>query len=239
MFAGLLTLLLVPGQGKADGAAIFPAELRARVLAATARVTNLKDGGVGSGVLVARGGPHGYVLTARHVVSGSPRVDVALRAKKAAPRPETTTYRAEVLAEAPDVDLAVLRFVADDNLPDAVRLCPPNALPEGKSFPALAAGWGSDTAPTCGVETTTGARLLRKPREERKILSWEMTRATPKGHSGGALVGRRGHVIGIASGNGDGKGYFTHAEEIHGFLRRHGLRWLYEDDGAKSPSEKP
>jgi hypothetical protein len=33
----------------------------------------------------------------------------------------------------------------------------------------------------------------------------------------------------VGGGAGDGRGCHTHAEEVHTFPRRNGLKWLYED----------
>ena len=43
------------------------------------------------------------------------------------------------------------------------------------------------------------------------------------------MLDRSGRLVGVASGLGDGKGYYTHVEEVHAFLKRNGLEWLYEE----------
>jgi hypothetical protein len=37
----------------------------------------------------------------------------------------------------------------------------------------------------------------------------------------------------VASGVGDAKGYYAHAEEVHAFLKRNALEWLYEEKSDK------
>jgi hypothetical protein len=43
-------------------------------------------------------------------------------------------------------------------------------------------------------------------------------------------VDATGAVIGVAGGHDGRVGYYAHADEIHAFLKRTGLRWLAEDD---------
>jgi hypothetical protein len=43
-------------------------------------------------------------------------------------------------------------------------------------------------------------------------------------------VDEAGRVIGLASGHDGETGYYVHADEIHTFLRTHGLKWIVEED---------
>jgi hypothetical protein len=40
-------------------------------------------------------------------------------------------------------------------------------------------------------------------------------------------------LLGVASGVGDAKGCYTHAEEVYAFLKRSALEWLYEEKADK------
>jgi trypsin len=74
---------------------------------------------------------------------------------------------------------------------------------------------------------------VRKPGANTSVLCWETAKTPAKGRSGGPLVDRRGYLIGVDSGAGDGKGYYIHIEEVHAFLKRNGLSWLYEEKSDK------
>jgi hypothetical protein len=65
------------------------------------------------------------------------------------------------------------------------------------------------------------------------VLCWQTEKTPARGRSGGPLLDRRGLLIGLDSGAGDGKGYYVHVEELHAFLKRNGLDWLYEEKPEK------
>ena len=93
----------------------------------------------------------------------------------------------------------------------------------------LATGLGA-AAPTVLVEAVKRKVLLRRPGDTKSTWCWETQRRPERGRSGGPLLDEAGRVIGLASGH-DGKcGYYTHAEEIHRFLKRNALDWLFEKD---------
>jgi S1-C subfamily serine protease len=79
------------------------------------------------------------------------------------------------------------------------------------------------------VVEVRGPRKVRKPGEREAARYWETAAPPAGGRSGGPLLDRAGRVIGVASGAGDGRGYYAHAEEVHRFLRQNGLKWLFEE----------
>jgi hypothetical protein len=123
----------------------------------------------------------------------------------------------------------VIRLATTDKMPGALPLCPPKKVLEDKDFPGLSAGCGDGKAPVCQVETVHGKKKVRRPNEDATIV-WETTAAPTKGCSGGPLLDKRGLVISVASGANDGKGYYVHIDEIHHFLKKNGLNWLYEEE---------
>jgi hypothetical protein len=211
----------------------FPRDAQVRAVTATVRVFNAAKEVGGSGALIGRNGPLVYVLTANHVVDGAKRLEVSTFTADSYPRAAAVYRAAEVIAQSAEADLAVLRLTTRDELPGSVLVCPPARLPEGKEFVALSAGCDRRPAPDCALEDVKGKRRVRRPGAARGVLCWETARAPAMGRSGGPLLDVRGYLIGVDSGAGDGKGYYTHAEEIHTFLRRNGLEWLYEEKADK------
>jgi S1-C subfamily serine protease len=161
-------------------------------------------------------------------VDGAKRVEVSTYSTASHPKP-AAVYRAEVIATADGPDLAVLRFATRDELPASVTVCPPSKVPEGRDFAALSVGRGAGGAPAAALEDVRGKRRVHRPGADSRVLCWETAKAPAKGRSGGPLLDRRGYLIGVDSGAGDGKGYYAHVEEVHAFLKRNGLEWLYEE----------
>jgi S1-C subfamily serine protease len=223
----LTLLLLVPAELDTFDSKDFPKEAQIRAVTATVRVVNAAKG-EGSGVLVGRNGPLVYVLTAVHVVAEAKRVEVNTYSARSHPKP-AAVYRAEVIAQADLPDLALLRFATHDEMPGLLRLCPPARLPEGREFAALSVGATQGQAPSPRLEDVKGPRRVHRPGADGRVLCWETAQAPAKGRSGGPLLDRRGSVIGLDSGAGDGKGYYVHVEEIHAFLKKNGLEWLSEE----------
>jgi S1-C subfamily serine protease len=229
----LALLLLVPGDIDVLDSKDFPKEAQVRAVTATVRVVNAAKGAEGSGALLKRNGPLVYVLTAHHVVDGAKRVEVATFSAESHPRAVAVYRAAEVIAQSAEADLAVLRFTTRDEMLGSMTVCPPSKVPEGKDFAALSVGCGGGGAPAAALEDVKARRRVRKPGADAAVICWETARTPAKGRSGGPLLDRRGYLIGVDSGAGDGKGYYTHVEEVHTFLKRNGLAWLYEEKSDK------
>jgi S1-C subfamily serine protease len=225
----VLLLLALPNEIDVVESRDFSRETQAAAVTGTVRVVNVGQEMEGSGAVLKRNGPFVYVLTAAHVVADARRVDVATFTADSYPRAAALYRGAEVVARSAAADLAVLRVTTRDALPGSLRVCPPTSVPDAKDFPALAVGCAEGGPPTCTVETVRGKRRVRKPGAEETACYWQAEGEPARGRSGGPLLDRRGYLIGVASGAGDGKGYYGHAEELHAFLRRNGLKWLYEE----------
>jgi S1-C subfamily serine protease len=226
-------LALVPADIDVLDSRDFPKEAQVKAVTATVRVANAAKGFEGSGALVHKSGPFLYVLTAAHVVAGAKKVEVATFSADSHPKPAKVYREVEVLARSAEADLAVLRIVTRDDPPGLVRICTPGSVPEAKGLAALAVGCAAGGAPSCTLEVIKDRRKVRRPEAESAVVCWEAERAPAKGRSGGPLIDRKGRLIGVASGVGDAKGYYAHAEEVHAFLKQNALEWLYEDKADK------
>jgi S1-C subfamily serine protease len=232
---GLVFLVLAAihrDQGTIDSPDFSRARQEAAV-AATVRVVNPATDDEGSGALLRRSGPFAYVLTADHVVRGADELTVCTFSARSYPKPEHVCRSARVLARDEAADLALLRMPAAEAPPGWLRVCPPSAVPARTGFAALGVGCTADDPPTCRSETVRGRRKVRKPSVDGSAWYWETGQAPAKGRSGGPLLDPRGYLIGVCSGASEGKGYYSHPEEIHRFLKANGLRWLYEEDGGR------
>jgi S1-C subfamily serine protease len=231
-------LLFLPGQIETKDSADFSRTLQVRAVTATVRIHNPANKMEGSGVIVGKGGPFVYILTAHHLVGAAEQLDITTFTEQSHPKADKVYRSAKVVAKSADLrDLALVRMVCDDKMVGMLPICPVAEMPKAEKFLAITVGCGDGQAPSALIEKVLGKKKIRRKAGEDSASVWEMDGAVVKGRSGGPLVDKRGYVVGICSGTNDGKGYYTHPEEIHRFLKQNVFAWLAEKGAAEVPKE--
>jgi S1-C subfamily serine protease len=138
----------------------------------------------GSGVIIT---PDGYTVTNSHVVENAAAINVSLA--------DGSSYQANIIGQDKATDLALLRILAESNLPSA-SLGDSDRLQVGQIAIAIGNPYGFQNTVTAGIISALGRSL--RSRTGRLIENVIQTDAALNpGNSGGPLVDSRGNVIGI------------------------------------------
>ena len=162
----------------------------------------IPSSGVGSGVVLTA---DGYILTNKHVVSGSQSLTVELA--------DGHQYPATIVRESDDKDLALIKIDATGLTPAVIG--DSAALQVGETVIAIGSPLGTFTETvTKGILSATGRTITVRDeqtgRPETLTGLLQTDAAINPGNSGGPLLDAYGHVIGIntaVSSDAEGLGF--------------------------------
>ena len=141
--------------------------------------------GLGSGVIVDR---RGFIVTNHHVVEEADQIKVTL--------PDARTFTAKLVGADPVTDLAVIK-IDGTNLPVAI-LGDSGRVRVGEPVVAIGNPLWIEGGPTVTAGVVSGLdRILEQPGLPMLHHLIQTDAAINQGNSGGPLVNRAGHVIGI------------------------------------------
>jgi serine protease Do len=140
----------------------------------------------GSGVLISQ---DGYILTNHHVIANADRgrVTVSLQDKR--------TYRARIIGQDPNTDLAVIK-IDDENLPH-ISIGNSDDVEVGDWVLAVGNPFRLKSTVTAGIVSALGRNvdIINTPMRIESFIQTDA--AINRGNSGGALVDVTGNLIGI------------------------------------------
>ena len=215
-------------------AAAFPPDQQFAAILSCVRVENPVDRSGGSGVVFAVRGNFVYVLTAAHIVKNAQSVSIQTFSKGEFPKPVKTYSWSAVVASSADNDIAVVRFSTRDSAPMPLRLAPESfALPD-HPIDCITVGCNEvDSPPTCKATRILSAKRVKRNPSEPDSLVWEAETSSVEGRSGGPILDQEYRVLGIASGNSEGKGYFCHLKAVYRLLADNGLLSLVQKQNSQ------
>lgn len=154
----------------------------------------------------------GHIVTNYHVVENAEELLVTLA--------DGQTYGAEVVGSDATNDLAVLRVVGANGLPEPLAIGDSDSLQVGQFVLAIGNPFGLEQTLTTGVVSALG-RVIQSPADNRFIGEAIQTDAAINpGNSGGPLLDLSGRVIGVnsqiisSSGTSSGVGFAVSASTV-------------------------
>lgn len=143
-----------------------------------------RETGLGSGFIISN---DGYILTNEHVVSGADKIKVTVQEGE-------KEYPARLVGADYDLDLAVLKIEAGQNLPH-LELGDSEKIEVGNWVIAIGNPFGFDHTVTVGVISAKGRPVPVEGRYYKNLLQTDA--AINPGNSGGPLINLQGEVVGI------------------------------------------
>ncbi len=143
---------------------------------------------VGSGVVVNFAGD---ILTSLHVVADATTIELTFS--------DGTKSRAEVVAREPENDIAVIRAIEPPATLVPAILGDPNSVRQGSEAYAMGSPFGLHGSMSVGVISGVD-RSFKLPDSDQVLHGLiQIDAAVNPGNSGGPLLNRDGHVIGIVT----------------------------------------
>ncbi|MCI0554969.1 MAG: trypsin-like peptidase domain-containing protein [Anaerolineae bacterium] len=145
--------------------------------------------GLGSGVIVD---DMGNILTSLHVVAGATKIVVTFA--------DGTRAEAAVVSEQPEIDIAVLQTATMPEMWFPATLGNPGSMQVGDEAYVVGNPFGLYSSMSAGVISGFN-RTFQPPNSGQPIEGLiQFDAAANPGNSGGPLLNRNGHVIGIVTG---------------------------------------
>jgi Do/DeqQ family serine protease len=154
------------------------------------RQQELRQKGLGSGVMVKRVGQSVYVLTNNHVVGEAQEITVTLA--------DGRNFTAKLVGKDPKKDLALVKFTSGESVPLA-ELGDSDTLQVGDWVLAVGSPLGFHSTVTEGIVSALGRESLPGSSIASFTDYIQTDAAINQGNSGGALVDIQGQVVGINS----------------------------------------
>jgi S1-C subfamily serine protease len=143
----------------------------------------------GSGVIVKS---DGYVLTNHHVIHGARSITVTLSLDKI-----SKTYPAELIDEAPSLDFAILKIVANGEVFTPAKIGVSSDMSVGDEVLAIGSPFGLQQTVTSGIISNTRRSLTVGNQTFTNFIQTDAP--INPGSSGGPLINVNGEVIGITT----------------------------------------
>jgi S1-C subfamily serine protease len=142
-------------------------------------------GALGSGFVIDR---QGDIVTNQHVVAGASSIRVGFSGG--------ASYPAKIVAADPSTDIAVVRVHASPSQLDPLVFGDSSNVAVGDSVYAIGNPFGLDRTMTAGIVSATG-RDITAPDDLTIPNAIQTDAAINHGNSGGPLLDRAGHVVGV------------------------------------------
>ncbi len=143
----------------------------------------------GSGVIV---NSRGYILTNHHVVHGARNITITLSLGEI-----SKTYPAELIDEAPDLDFAILKIVANGEVFTPAAIGNSSAMSVGDEVLTIGSPFGLQQTVTSGIVSNTRRTLTVGKKTFTNFIQTDAP--INPGSSGGPLINVNGEVIGITT----------------------------------------
>ena len=148
-----------------------------------------EESGLGSGVVIS---DQGDILTSLHVVQSASEIQIIFA--------DGTQSSAQLTTAQPEIDIAVLRAEQPPEFLIPATLGNPNALNVGDEAFAVGNPFGLYSSMSAGVISGFN-RSFNVPDSEQRLEGLiQIDSAVNPGNSGGPLLNRAGHVVGIVVG---------------------------------------